>query len=63
MDAKSGGVDSDVIGISERDVEHNRNNVRGRETVDVKRKAAWSTHAAIKALADRLGMPLFYNLN
>ena len=60
-------MDSDFIGITERDVklyssrsdQLNRNSVRGRDTVDVKRKAALSTHASIEALTDRLGMLLF----
>ena len=65
-DAKSRGADSSFTGISERDVELcwsrtdqlNRNNMRGENYVDVKYKAALSTHAAIEALADRLGMHL-----
>ena len=65
-DSKSRGADSDVVGVAERDVEKywsrsdqlNRNKVRGRDTVDVKRKAALCTRAAVEALADRLGMHL-----
>ena len=66
-DAKTQGEASDFIGIDERAVEMawsrtdqlNRNKHRGNDYVDVKRKAALSTHAAIEALADRLGMYLF----
>ena len=65
--AKSQGAASDFMGIDEKAVELawsrtdqlNRNKTRGDNYPDVKRKAALSTHAAIEALADRLGMFYF----
>ena len=66
-DAKTRGMDSDFTGVDITEVELcwsrtdqlNRNKHRANDYVDVKRKAALSTHAAIEALADRLGMYLF----
>ena len=63
-DAKTRGMASDFTGIDEKHVELlwsrtdqlNRNKSRANDYVDVKRKAALSTHAAIEALADRIGM-------
>ena len=64
LNSKSAGADSDVVGVTEHDVELcwsrsdllRRNEVSGKLAVDVRRNAALSTHAAIEALADRLDM-------